>query len=214
MRRQRGLRNTILDNWLVNVMGELGKVMPGDLHQEHYNCWLKDMVQRHVDKFDGSLYRETILPNVEHFLRFKEEIETCNIAANLTHLLISVMNRQAESTVPTRDASPGRSDSPAPSSQSSHVNFDGDEIPTRSDSPASSSSGGEESYSGCGSTGSAESAASLDSVLSAPDPNKPEDDGVRVDMSYAPRSCRSSNPIYVDPETGLLQHDEEEERDE
>lgn len=70
------LRNGILNNWLVNVKGELGKWLPADLHQEHYNRWLEDMVQKHGGEFDNKFYRETISPNVEHFLRIKEEITT------------------------------------------------------------------------------------------------------------------------------------------
>ncbi|KAJ7835863.1 hypothetical protein B0H13DRAFT_1523060, partial [Mycena leptocephala] len=40
------LRNAILNNWLLNIMGELGKWIPADLHQEHYNKWLEDMIQK------------------------------------------------------------------------------------------------------------------------------------------------------------------------
>ncbi|KAJ7504674.1 hypothetical protein B0H11DRAFT_2187102 [Mycena galericulata] len=71
----KGLSNAILDNWLLNIKAELGKWLPGDLHQEHHNRWLEDMVQKHGGEFDNSFYRQTISPNVEHFLRFKEEIE-------------------------------------------------------------------------------------------------------------------------------------------
>ncbi|KAJ7210267.1 hypothetical protein B0H12DRAFT_957751, partial [Mycena haematopus] len=38
-----GLSDAILDNWLVRVKKELGKYLPGDLHQEHYNRWLQDI---------------------------------------------------------------------------------------------------------------------------------------------------------------------------
>ena len=38
------LKNAILNNLLVNLMGELGKWIEGDLMQEHYNCWLEDIV--------------------------------------------------------------------------------------------------------------------------------------------------------------------------
>ncbi|KAJ7829381.1 hypothetical protein B0H14DRAFT_3088117 [Mycena olivaceomarginata] len=70
------LQNTILNNWLVNVEGELGKYLPGDLHQEHYNRWLKDMARMHGGEFDDKYYRETLSPNIHHFLRIKEEITT------------------------------------------------------------------------------------------------------------------------------------------
>ncbi|EDR00803.1 uncharacterized protein LACBIDRAFT_333858 [Laccaria bicolor S238N-H82] len=42
----RDLRDVILNNWLVNVTGELGKWIEGDLLQEHYNRWLEDMVKK------------------------------------------------------------------------------------------------------------------------------------------------------------------------
>ncbi|KAJ6487520.1 hypothetical protein DFH09DRAFT_1252793 [Mycena vulgaris] len=60
------LSNAVLNNWLVNL--------PGDLHQEHYNRWLEDMVQKHGAEFDGKFYRETISPSAHHFLQIKEEI--------------------------------------------------------------------------------------------------------------------------------------------
>ncbi|KAJ7478914.1 hypothetical protein FB451DRAFT_1338652 [Mycena latifolia] len=70
------LNNAILNNWLVNIKGELGKWLPGDLHQEHYNKWLEDMVQKHGGEFDNQFYRQTISPNVRHFLQIKEEVES------------------------------------------------------------------------------------------------------------------------------------------
>ncbi|KAF8969042.1 hypothetical protein BDZ97DRAFT_1902760 [Flammula alnicola] len=69
------LRDGILNNWLVNVTGELGKWIEGDLLQEHYNRWLEDMVKKRGGDSDDKFYRQTLSPNVEHFLRIKEEIE-------------------------------------------------------------------------------------------------------------------------------------------
>jgi len=46
-----------------------------DLLQEHYNRWLEDMVKKRGGDFDDNFYRNTHSPNVEHFLRIKEEIE-------------------------------------------------------------------------------------------------------------------------------------------
>ncbi|KAJ6584402.1 hypothetical protein B0H19DRAFT_896078, partial [Mycena capillaripes] len=69
------LKNAILNNWLLNIKGELGKWLPADLHQEHYNKWLEDMIQKHGGEFDGKFYRQTISPNVHHFLQIKEEVE-------------------------------------------------------------------------------------------------------------------------------------------
>ncbi|KAF8159999.1 hypothetical protein B0H34DRAFT_797183 [Crassisporium funariophilum] len=43
--------------------------------QEHYNRWLEDQVQKRGGDFDDKFYRSTLSPNVNHFLRIKEEIE-------------------------------------------------------------------------------------------------------------------------------------------
>lgn len=40
------LSNGILQNMLVNITGQLGKWIEGDLLQEHYNRWLEDMVSK------------------------------------------------------------------------------------------------------------------------------------------------------------------------
>jgi hypothetical protein len=45
------------------------------LLQEHYNRWLEDMVKKRGGDFDDNFYRHTLAPNVDHFLRIKEEIE-------------------------------------------------------------------------------------------------------------------------------------------
>lgn len=76
------LTNAILNNWLLKLKDELGKCIPGDLHQEHYNKWLEDMIQKHGGEFDNQFFRQTISPNVHHFLHIKEEVET---AFNLQH---------------------------------------------------------------------------------------------------------------------------------
>ncbi|KAJ7691361.1 hypothetical protein B0H17DRAFT_902384, partial [Mycena rosella] len=53
-----------------------GKFIEGDLMQEHYNRWLEDMVRRCGGEFDDKFYRQTIAPNVQHFLQIKEDIES------------------------------------------------------------------------------------------------------------------------------------------
>ncbi|KAJ6448022.1 hypothetical protein C8R45DRAFT_787866, partial [Mycena sanguinolenta] len=70
------LTNTILDNWLLNIKGELGRHLSGDLHQEHYNKWHEFMMKKHGGEFDDPFYRQTISPNVHHFLQIKEEVES------------------------------------------------------------------------------------------------------------------------------------------
>jgi hypothetical protein len=71
-----GLSDAIFDNLLLRIVAELGKCIPGDLLQEHYNKWLQAMSRRHGGEFDEPFFRQTVSPNVEHFLRFKEDIET------------------------------------------------------------------------------------------------------------------------------------------
>ncbi|KAF7971918.1 hypothetical protein HWV62_19431 [Athelia sp. TMB] len=70
------LTNAILQNMLVNVTGQLGKWIEGDLLQEHYNRWLEDMVGKKGGEFDDKFYCQTLAPNVNHFLRLKEQIES------------------------------------------------------------------------------------------------------------------------------------------
>jgi hypothetical protein len=68
------LKNALFNNWLVNLTGELGKWIEGDLMQEHFNRWVEDMVQKHGGNFNDPFYRYIIAPNVYHFLRLKESI--------------------------------------------------------------------------------------------------------------------------------------------
>ncbi|KAF9015920.1 hypothetical protein BDZ89DRAFT_1141827 [Hymenopellis radicata] len=69
-------KDAIWNNWLVNITGELGKWIEDGLLQEHYNKWLEDMVAKHGGTFDDPFFRSTISPNVDFFLRLKEELET------------------------------------------------------------------------------------------------------------------------------------------
>ncbi|KAJ7723584.1 hypothetical protein B0H16DRAFT_1666140 [Mycena metata] len=70
------LKEALLNNWLINLRGIIGAFIEGDLMQEHYNRWLEDMVRRRGGDFDDKFYRETISPNVQHFLEMKENIES------------------------------------------------------------------------------------------------------------------------------------------
>lgn len=67
--------NGILNNWLVNITGKLGRWIEADLLQEHYNQWLEDMAKKRGGNFDDSFYYHTISLNVNHFLQIKEEVE-------------------------------------------------------------------------------------------------------------------------------------------
>jgi len=69
------LSDAMINNWLVNLTGECGQWLERDLMQEHYNIWLEDMVQKKVGSFDDHFFRTTLAPNVNHFLRIKEEVK-------------------------------------------------------------------------------------------------------------------------------------------
>ncbi|KAJ7929857.1 hypothetical protein B0H13DRAFT_2310245 [Mycena leptocephala] len=242
----KGLHDAILDNLLVRVKEEIGTYLAGDQHQEHYNRWLQDMSRRHGGEFDEPFFRQTISPNVEHFLRFKEEIET---AFNLKHrtkahtaphqrpelrLLLSMFKAEEvhlfrewrsmghaavnqfargcrllegklvdfistttylgefHSAMNQKDIVAESTDSAiAPS------NSEEDDDDMRPPSPTPSSSSG----SSQSSAASTRSTVSLDSVLSASDPNEPENDG--VDMSDVPHSSGSFATMYINEDTGL-----------
>jgi hypothetical protein len=70
------LKETLLDNWLFNLRGEAGKFIEGDLMQEWNNRWLEDIAGRRGGEFDDNFYCKTVTPNVLHFLKMKEDIET------------------------------------------------------------------------------------------------------------------------------------------
>ncbi|KAF8168605.1 hypothetical protein K438DRAFT_2064437 [Mycena galopus ATCC 62051] len=70
------LKDALLNNWLFNLRGEFGKFVEGDLMQEWNNRWLEDMGTRRGGEFDEKFYRKTVAPNVLHFLKMKEDIET------------------------------------------------------------------------------------------------------------------------------------------
>ncbi|KAJ7936184.1 hypothetical protein B0H13DRAFT_1589778, partial [Mycena leptocephala] len=69
------LKEALLNNWLFNLRGGIGKFIEGDLMQEWNNRWLQDFSGRRGGEFDDEFYRKTIAPNVLHFLRMKENIE-------------------------------------------------------------------------------------------------------------------------------------------
>ncbi|KAG7098123.1 hypothetical protein E1B28_000095 [Marasmius oreades] len=46
------LKDAIWNNWLVNLTSELGKWIPVNLMQEHYNWWLEEHVEKSGMLFD------------------------------------------------------------------------------------------------------------------------------------------------------------------
>ncbi|KAJ7847404.1 hypothetical protein B0H13DRAFT_2362517 [Mycena leptocephala] len=70
------LKQALLNNWLLNLKGEIGKFLEGDLMQEWNNKWLQQIAGERGGDFDDKFYRKTIAPNVLHFLKIKEDMES------------------------------------------------------------------------------------------------------------------------------------------
>ncbi|KAJ7105862.1 hypothetical protein C8R44DRAFT_715216 [Mycena epipterygia] len=66
--------NAMFNNWLINWRGH--KYIECDWVQEDFNKWLEEMVEHKGGDFDDHFYRHTLAPNVMHFLRMKEKMET------------------------------------------------------------------------------------------------------------------------------------------
>ncbi|KAJ6562926.1 hypothetical protein B0H10DRAFT_2239795 [Mycena sp. CBHHK59/15] len=66
--------NAMFNNWLINLRGH--KYIECDWVQEDFNKWLEEMVEHKGGDFDDHFYRHTLAPNVMHFLRMKEKMET------------------------------------------------------------------------------------------------------------------------------------------
>ncbi|KAK6974153.1 hypothetical protein R3P38DRAFT_3332074 [Favolaschia claudopus] len=70
------LKKTLLNNYLLNLRGEVGTFVEGDLVQEWNIKWLTGMIKRKGGEFDEPFYRNTIAPNVLHFIKIKEDMES------------------------------------------------------------------------------------------------------------------------------------------
>ncbi|KAK7015808.1 hypothetical protein R3P38DRAFT_3321613 [Favolaschia claudopus] len=66
--------SAMLNNWLVNPSGK--KFVECDHSQEGFNKWLEEMVIHKGGNFDDNFYRHTLAPNVLHFLRMKDQIQS------------------------------------------------------------------------------------------------------------------------------------------
>ncbi|KAJ7926378.1 hypothetical protein B0H13DRAFT_1862410 [Mycena leptocephala] len=56
------LKQALLNNWLLNLKGEIGKFLEGDLMQEWNNKWLQQIAGERGGDFDDKFYRKTIAP--------------------------------------------------------------------------------------------------------------------------------------------------------
>ncbi|KAJ6549750.1 hypothetical protein B0H19DRAFT_883435, partial [Mycena capillaripes] len=70
------LKAALLNNWLINLLGEIGKFIEGDLMQEWNNRWLSQISGQRGGDYDDKFYWKTIAPNVLHFLKIKEDMES------------------------------------------------------------------------------------------------------------------------------------------
>lgn len=68
------LRNAILRNMLINPSGEPGRFVEGDLHLEHINLVLEELIQRKNAEWDGNHIRNVIAPNAALFLSVKNTL--------------------------------------------------------------------------------------------------------------------------------------------
>ncbi|KAJ7680071.1 hypothetical protein B0H17DRAFT_1232529 [Mycena rosella] len=66
--------DAMFNNSLVNPTGL--QWVECDFAQEGYNKWLEEMVEHKGGDFDDHFYRHTLAPNVMHFLRIKEKMQT------------------------------------------------------------------------------------------------------------------------------------------
>ncbi|KAJ7089959.1 hypothetical protein C8R44DRAFT_957834 [Mycena epipterygia] len=66
--------DAMLNNWLVNPTGF--KWLECDFAQEGYKKWLEEMVEHKGGDFDDHFYRHTLAPNVLHFLRMKDQMQS------------------------------------------------------------------------------------------------------------------------------------------
>ncbi|KAJ7743227.1 hypothetical protein DFH07DRAFT_869910 [Mycena maculata] len=228
----RDLNNGILNNWLLNIKGELGCWLPGDLHQEHYNKWLEEMVQKHGGEFDDPFYRQTISPNVHHFLQIKKEMQTAfgfhhrgttHTSPHLRdelNLLLTAFKEQEVHLFRSgrslghaavnqfargyRRLEDGKlADFLVNSTVVGNVLEEFRRLEDDDDEMRSDSPTPSVPSSDSSSRSSTQSSSSMCSILDHPiDPNEPEDDG--EDLSNTQLSSGSCVAMTVDPESGLI----------
>ncbi|KDQ52935.1 hypothetical protein JAAARDRAFT_50112 [Jaapia argillacea MUCL 33604] len=69
------LRDAFMDNWVVNVKGQEGCNIEGDLMQEHFNLDLEEQVDRKDIDFNNLFMTDVTSQNLHHLSHIKSEIE-------------------------------------------------------------------------------------------------------------------------------------------
>ncbi|THG93874.1 hypothetical protein EW026_g7477 [Hermanssonia centrifuga] len=65
------LKDAILRNMLINPSGEPGRYVEGDLHIEHLNLELEEMIAHKDSAWDGTHIRDVVAPNISRFVTLK-----------------------------------------------------------------------------------------------------------------------------------------------
>ncbi|KAI0312034.1 hypothetical protein OF83DRAFT_1067874, partial [Amylostereum chailletii] len=78
-------RIALLNNYLVNLKGQVGHFHELDLMQEHFNFWLEELAQHKGLEFDSDFYRNVISMHIHQFLVLIQELEeNVKLAARTT----------------------------------------------------------------------------------------------------------------------------------
>ncbi|KAJ7846488.1 hypothetical protein B0H14DRAFT_3086277 [Mycena olivaceomarginata] len=70
------LKEAMLNNWFMFLSEDIRIAVEGDITQEWSNKWMEGMLSKRGGEWDDKFYRQTISPNVRHFLQLKEDMES------------------------------------------------------------------------------------------------------------------------------------------
>jgi len=62
------LKSILLDNYLVNPLGQSNRFHEHDLLQEHHNHWIKSTLNSKNADFDSKFMQEVIALNIQTFI--------------------------------------------------------------------------------------------------------------------------------------------------
>ncbi|KAJ7770955.1 hypothetical protein B0H14DRAFT_3096055 [Mycena olivaceomarginata] len=70
------LKEAMLNNWFMFLSEDIRIAVEGDITQEWSNKWMEGMLSKRGGEWDDKFYRQTISPNVRHFLQLKGDMES------------------------------------------------------------------------------------------------------------------------------------------